>query len=207
MEDDNFFWFFLFIGCHVIPSVNRIIIKRDRRDKLGSVISCDLNLHMDKSKADNSPIIVTTGKRKSILPFLHTDYTHSSLTIITIAINKSYMGPSVAEFLIETSGDNFLEEQSEWRWTGMPITSDPKSGLCWHESWPVVTFRALYRPSVVFSHMGLSLMSIGAFSHGPAGQDLSRPEERRGLEATWGEVRPHWRLPTTQLFLLPLRHL
>lgn len=40
------------------------------------------------------------------------------------------MDPSVAQSLIETSGDNFLEEQSEWRWTGMPITSDPEPGLC-----------------------------------------------------------------------------
>lgn len=38
--------------------------------------------------------------------------------------------PSVAEPLIGTSGDNFLEEQSEWPWTGMLITFDPKPGLC-----------------------------------------------------------------------------
>lgn len=159
------------------------------------------------TEADNSPITVTTGNLKSTLPFLNTNYTHSPFTSTTIAINKPYMGPSVAKLLIETSGDNFLEEQSEWRWAGMQITSDPKPGLCWRESWTLVTFRVLYRPSVVLSHIGLPLMSIGDFSHGPATQDLTAQEERWGWEATWGEVRPHRRIPTTQLLLHPLRHL
>lgn len=159
------------------------------------------------TEADNSLIIVTTGNLKSTLPFLNTDYTHSPFTSTTIAINKPYMGPSVAKLLIETSGDNFLEEQSEWCWAGMQITSDPKPGLCWRESWTLVTFRVLDRASGVLSHIGLPLMSTGAFSHGPASQDLTGRQERWGREATWGEVRPHQRIPNAQLFLHPLRHL
>ena len=81
---------------------------------------------MDRSKADNTPIIVSTAS----FPFYTRITSHSSITIRIIAINKPYMGPSVAESLIETRGDNFLEEQSEWRWTGMPITPDPVPGLC-----------------------------------------------------------------------------
>ncbi len=69
------FLLLLFIGYHVITSVNSVIINRNKRDKLGSAISCDLNPHMDRSKADSSPIIVTTGNLKSTLLFLHSDYT------------------------------------------------------------------------------------------------------------------------------------
>lgn len=112
-------------GDHVIMSS---LLRGIGGDELSLIYI--LNSHKDRSKADNSLIIVTNGNLKSILLFLHTDYTHSSSTSTTIAINKPYMAPSVAEPLIETSGDNFLEEQPEWRWTGMPITSDPEPGLC-----------------------------------------------------------------------------
>ncbi|KAI9531280.1 hypothetical protein NQZ68_000778 [Dissostichus eleginoides] len=49
----------------------------------------------------------------------------------------------------------------------------------WRERPPDVL--ELYRPSLVLSHIGLPLMSIGAFSHGPSSQDLSGLEERRGV--------------------------
>lgn len=43
-----------------------------------------------------------------------------------MAINKHmHMVPSLVPALIETSGDNFLEELPDWCWAGMPITSDP----------------------------------------------------------------------------------
>lgn len=135
--------------------------------------------HMDRTAADNCPLLLhLLATLQASCPF-YTQTISSSSTSTTMALNKPHMGPSVAEPLIETSGDNFLEEQSDWRWTGMPITSDPESGLCWHESWPAVTFRVLYRPSVVLSHIGLPLMSTEACSHGPASRDLSGPEERR----------------------------
>lgn len=183
----------------VNSSVSRVIINIHPKNKLDKIPMW--------TKADNSPIIVTISNLKSTLPFLNTDYTHSPFKSTTTAINKPHMAPSVAKLLIETSGDNFLEEQSEWCWAGMQITSNPKPGLCWRESWTLVTFRVLHGPSVVLSHIGLSLMSTGGFSHGPASQDSTGREERWGWRATWGEVRPQQSIPTAQLVLHPLRHL
>lgn len=123
-------------------------------------------------------LLLTAGNLKASCLF-YTQIIPSSFTSTTMAINKPYMGPSIGAPLIETSGDNFLEEQSDWLWTGMPMTSDPEAGLFWHESWPVVTFRVLPGPSVVLSHIGLPLMSIGVFSHGPR---QSRPLKAWGVE-------------------------
>ncbi len=167
-----------------------------------------MNPHMEKSKADSRNYYCNRWHFKSILPFLPTDYTllhnkHDN------SHKQTLYGPFSSEPLIETSGDNFLEEQSDWRWTGMPITFDSESGLCWHESWPVVTFRVFYRPSVVLSHIVLPLMSIGAFSHAPASRDLSGPWGEEGLRGylrrghATPEVTHHTAIPSS--FKTPLK--
>lgn len=84
-----------------------------------------------------------------------------------MAINKHmHMVPSLVPALIETSGDNFLEELPDWCWAGMPITSDPNQACADMKVDPRRPLGSSAGIFVVLSHIGLPLMSTGTFSHG-----------------------------------------